>query len=55
MFDQNQCQLFISIAIVTQQLVGHKIICIMKSLNIYDVNIISLNTCSQIELFPLTI
>ena len=33
---------------------GHKILCIMASLNIYVAYIILLNTCFWMKLFPLT-
>jgi hypothetical protein len=44
---QNKCQLFVSITIVNQQLKGHKVVCIMVSLDIYIVDIIPLNLLSD--------
>ena len=41
-----------SIAIINQQLKGHKVICIMLSIDIYIIDII-LNTHFRLELFPL--
>jgi hypothetical protein len=50
---QYQCQIFVSIVIVNWQLEKHKVAYIMVSLDIYVIDIISLNACSQIELFSL--
>ena len=36
-------QLFMSIVIINQQLEGHKVVCIMVSLDIYIIKIIPLN------------
>ena len=40
----------ISIATVNLRLIGHRVICIMVNLNIFVVDIISLDNCSQVEL-----
>ena len=44
---------FLSMVIANLQLVGHRVTCIMVSLDIYAINIIPLGNCSQMRLFLL--
>lgn len=51
---ESMCQQYVYTIIVNLRLEGYKIICIIVSLDIYVVDIISLSSCSQMVLYPLT-